>query len=198
MADAGTSIQSLYVAYFNRPADVAGLQYWSGILAANPNAYAGIAQSFSLSLEYWTTYVNQDNRQVVDTVYQNLFGRHADSAGIDYWARLLDQKALTVANVVTEVSHGARGNDQIVVDGKVAAATAFTAHLDLKLEQLAYSGDFANKVASDYLATIVDGPTAATALVPANIDAAIAKFAHLFVTPLGESAEVVGVPPLHA
>jgi len=198
MADAGTSIQSLYVAYFHRPADVAGLQYWSGVLAADPKAYDGIAQSFALSLEYWTTYIGQDNRQVVDSVYQNLFGRHADTAGIDYWARLLDQKALTVANVVTAVSKGAQGLDQTVIDGKVAAATAFTGRLDLKLEQLAYSGDFANKVASDYLATIVDGPTAATALVPANIDAAIAKFAFVFVTPLGESADVVGVPPAHA
>jgi hypothetical protein len=198
MADVNLQVQELYVAYFNRPADVAGLAYWSGILAASPDAYPDIVRSFSLSLEYWTTFTGMDNRQVVDAVYQHLFGRAGETAGIDYWAGLLERKALTVANVVTAVADGALGKDKVVIDGRVAVATAFTQHLDLPLEQQLYAGSFANKIAADYLATIVDGETAASALLPANIDAAIASLGSLVLTPHAQGAQVVGVPPLHA
>ena len=34
-----TQVQQLYVAYFSRPADVAGLAYWTNILATNPSGY---------------------------------------------------------------------------------------------------------------------------------------------------------------
>jgi hypothetical protein len=197
MANVSTDIQKLYVAYFSRPADVGGLQFWTNSLASGPGAYQTIAQNFSNSFEYQATYAGMDNRQVVDTVYQHLFGRHAEAAGIDYWAKALDQKTLTVANVVTAVADGAQFSDKVVIDGRVAAATAFTEHLDLKLEQLAYAGAMANKVGSDYLATIVDAQTAVNALLPGNIDEAISKFAGPIVTPVSmDSAEVVGVPPL--
>jgi hypothetical protein len=199
MANANTQVQELYVAYFNRPADVAGLKYWSDILADDPNAYKGIAQDFSSSWEYMMTYNGLTNRQIVDTVYQHLFGRAAEAAGVDYWAGLLDQKALTVANVVTEVAHGAQGSDKVVIDGRVAVAAVFTDHLDTTLEQLAYSGVVANQTASAYLAAITDAQSAARALAPENIDAAISQFAGPIVNPIfGVDAEVVGVPPLHA
>jgi hypothetical protein len=193
-----STIQELYVAYFNRPADVAGLKFWSDILAANPGAYRDIVQDFSNSAEYLQAFRGLDSRQVVDTVYQHLFGRHAESAGVDYWAGLLDNKAVTIGNVVTEVAHGALGKDKIVIDGRVAVATAFTDHLDLKLEQLAYTGSGPNRIAADYLATIVDAQSAAVALVPANIDNEISKFAAPVVTPVvGLGVEIVGVPQGH-
>jgi hypothetical protein len=192
-----STIQELYVAYFNRPADVAGLKFWSGILDTNPGAYRDIVQDFSNSAEYLQAFRGQDSRQVVDTVYQHLFGRHAESAGSDYWASLLDNKAVTIGNVVTAVAHGALDKDKVVIDGRVAVATAFTEHLDLKLEQVAYTGAGPNKIAADYLATIVDAQSAALALVPANIDNEIGKFVSFTVTPVGQGVEIVGVPPGH-
>ena len=77
-----TQIQQLYIAYFNRPADPAGLAYWlTSTMSVN-----AIAESFSKQTEYSSLYVGKNTVQVVNTIYNNLFGRDADQAGLMYWA----------------------------------------------------------------------------------------------------------------
>ena len=122
-----TTVQQLYVAYFSRPADVAGLAYWTNILATNPDGYQMISANFASSAEYKAMYAGQDNRAVVSTVYQHLFGRPAETAGVDYWAKALDNKVITIDNVVTQIAAGAQSTDKIAYDGKVAVAAVFTA-----------------------------------------------------------------------
>src|SRR5882762_4478692 len=87
----GTSaIQKLYIAYFNRPADVAGLQYWETQLVTGKNTIEQIAQSFSDQVEYKNTYGGKNTSDVVEALYKNLFGRGADADGLKYWAGQLD------------------------------------------------------------------------------------------------------------
>jgi hypothetical protein len=198
MADVTTEIQKLYVAYFNRPADPAGLAFWSAALAGNSGAYESIVRDFAKSQEYLVGYNGYTNRSAIDLIYQHLFGRNAEQAGVDYWASLLDRKTLTIDTIVAAMVQGAQGSDKVVLDGRVAVATAFTNHIDTVAERLAYSGAVANSVASQYLSTVVDAQTAATALLPENIDAVITKLSGPVVIPLtGTSAELVGVPPAH-
>ncbi|MFN3790836.1 DUF4214 domain-containing protein [Massilia sp.] len=176
MADANTTaIQKLYISYFSRPADFAGLEYWKGQLASNPNALQELSRQFSVSKEYLDTYANLDTRGKVAEVYDNLFGRQAEAAGIDYWANLLNNKQITIDNMVTQIAAGAQGTDQFAYNAKVAAATSFTERLDLPNERTAYSGTAANKIAVDWITGIKDLQSAATAMDPGVIDTVIAR-----------------------
>jgi len=167
-------IQELYVAYFSRPADPAGLEYWADQMEFNPNIYQDIAAAFSLSAEYRATYADMDNRAIVSEVYENLFGRVAEAAGVDYWAAALDNNTITIDNVVTQIANGAQGADSLAFTSKVAVAAAFTDRVDTDVEMAAYSGATANGIAVDYIAGVRDLPTAADHLDTDNIDAAIA------------------------
>ena len=175
--DYKNEVQKLYVAYFSRPADTGGLNYWSNLLATNPNAYQLISASFASSQEYRDAYAGMDNTATVNAVYQHLFNRTADATGLSYWTNLLNNKQITIDNVVTQIAAGAQGSDKFAYDAKVAVAGAFTARMDLPAEQNAYIGNNALKVAVDYISSVKDLMTAANGMDPGNIDAAIAKFA---------------------
>lgn len=174
MADNTTEVQKLYVEYFLRPADYAGLQYWLGGLNNHTTTVAEIAAAFSHTQEYHDAYAGQTNRQIVNTVYQNLFGRDAEPAGVDYWATQLDNQVVTIDNVVTEVGRAAQGSDKVIFNGRVSVATAFTTHLDLASEQAAYQGPQANVVAKSFIGSIVSLESGAYAINPAVIDEQIA------------------------
>ena len=190
-----TEVQKLYVAYFSRPADVAGLAYWNNVLSSGASGYQTIASNFAASNEYKATYSGMSNSAVVNTVYQHLFGRAAETAGLEYWTNLLNQKLITIDNVVTQVAAGAQGSDKIAFDGKVAVAAVFTEHLDLQSEQAAYANPAGMKVASDYIASIKDLLTAATARDPGNIDLTIDKMVAAAGTGFSaDHAQLVGVP----
>ena len=189
--DYKNEVQKLYVAYFSRPADVAGLNYWTGILSGNPAGYELISHTFATSPEYQAAYAGMSNAQVVDTVYMHLFSRHAESGGLAYWTDLLNRNVISVDNVVRDVSKAALNQDKFAYDAKVAVAGAFTTRLDLPSEQKAYAGAN-NKLAIDYVANVKDLQTAAAGMDPGNIDGVINK---MLATPVGMDghAELVGV-----
>lgn len=172
--DVNTQVEQLYVAYFSRPADPAGLKYWADVLANDPNGYQKISASFSSSAEYHSMYANMDSNAAVNAVYMHLFGHSADSAGASYWVSLLNQNKITMDNVVTQIAGGAQGTDQFAYSAKVAVASAFTARVDTSAEMSAYSGDAANKLAYTYIDNVKDLQTAAAGMDPGNIDMTIA------------------------
>jgi hypothetical protein len=187
--DYKNELQKLYVAYFSRPADVAGLNYWTGIVSGNPAAYELISHTFATSPEYQAAYAGKSNAQVVDTVYMHLFGRHAETGGLNYWTDLLNRGIISVDNVVRDVSKAALSTDKFAFDAKVAVAGAFTTRLDLPAEQQAYAGSANLKLAIDYIDNVKDLQTAAAGMDPGNIDMVINK---MLATPTG-MAELVGV-----
>lgn len=170
-------IQKLYVAYFNRPADYAGLNYYEGLLeAANGSAdtMAQISADFAKSAEYTAAFEGKTNAQIVDIIYTNIFGHAADAAGNKFYADNLTAGKVTVANVVQEVAKGAQGSDLTAYNNKLTAAAAFTAALDTEAEQKGYSGDDANAVAKDFLASVTDDASLAVAVSPATLNGSVA------------------------
>lgn len=135
MALTTAQIQNAYVAFFNRPADVAGLQYWSNY-AGNS---ADLLNTFAQSAEYTGLYANMNATQLVSAVYQNLFGRAPEVSGLTYWVNQLDNGALKIGNIAEAINKGAQGTDSAIITNKVAAATAFTAALDTTPEIVAYA-----------------------------------------------------------
>jgi hypothetical protein len=167
-------VQKLYVAYFSRPADPAGLAFWANQLQTNPNGYQNIAQAFSTSAEYKAEYGGQTNRAVVAEVYENLFGRPGENAGIDYWTNALNNGTLNIGNVVTGIAAGAQGSDRIAFNAKVGVSTNFTNRIDTDAEKAAYKGN-ALQVAIDYIAQVKSLESGAAYSDPGQIDQAIAK-----------------------
>lgn len=167
-------VQKLYVAYFSRPADPAGLAFWIGQMQTNPNAYQDIAQAFSNSAEYRATYANLDNRAVVAEVYENLFSRQGDAAGIDFWTNAMATGALNLGNVVTGIAAGAQNQDSIAFTAKVGVSMQFTNRIDTDAEKAAYQGA-ATRIAVDYVANVKSLETGAMYSDPGQIDQAILR-----------------------
>ena len=168
MADYTTQIEQLYVAYFDRPADVYGLAFWNNRLNTGGNI-SEISNQFSTSAEYLATFAGLDLYQTVTRVYQNLFDRAPDTDGLVYWVTALTNHSVTIANVVEVITNAALANpatevDHVSIVSKVAAATAFTHALVTPEQIAAYSGSGPALVAKEWLAPIHDAATLAYAL----------------------------------
>ena len=184
-----SQVQQLYVAYFNRPADTAGLNYWTSVVTAAGGSTTAVSAAFSQSAEYRAAYAGLSSTLIVDTVYQNLFGRHAEAGGLQYWALLLDQGAITVSNVVTAVAAGAQGTDATAYNNKTLAAVDFTRGLDTGDEIRGYDGTGPNgaavlALAKAYITGVTDDASLATART--GLDATITgiQTAHEVVAPI--------------
>jgi hypothetical protein len=169
-------IQKLYVAYFNRPADPNGLAFWETAVEAAKGSTAAVAAEFAKSAEYTAVFSGKTNAQIVDQVYVNLFGRSsAGDSGAQFWIDGLNNKVITVADVVTSVAAGAQGSDKTAFNNKVTAAAAFTGALDTKAEADGYAGDKANAIAKTFLAGITTDASLAAATTPAALNDTVAK-----------------------
>ena len=161
-------LQSVYVAYFGRPADAGGLAYFAQQLAnigapttivELSNAYQGSAalrdviNGFGTSAESQALYAG-DNNVFIDAVYRNLFGRAAEADGKAYWVNLLNAGLITRASAAIQIMAGAQTSDRDVVNKKVAVATSFTSALNTQQRELAYSGLDANVIIRTLLGTV--------------------------------------------
>jgi hypothetical protein len=120
------AVQRLYVAYFNRPADPVGLAVYEAMLPTDREATQAelqvIAETyFSPSAEYTTNFAGKSNSQIVDQLYQNIFGRSAEAAGLIDWASKLTSGSITVAELALQLSFSAQGTDATVVSARIAS-----------------------------------------------------------------------------
>lgn len=170
MSQYTASIQQLYVAYFGRPADAGGLAFWEGQVAAANGSTAAISAAFAASTEYTTAYAGKSPVEIVNQVYVNLFGHDADPSGLLFWANALQNKLITIDNVVTKIAAGAQDSDKVAFESKVAAATAFTNALDTTAEILGYN-TAAIPAAKAFIASVTDEATMTSAI--AGVDTTV-------------------------
>ena len=116
-------IQALYVTFLGRAAEATGQNYWVGQLN-NGVSTADIAKFFVNSQEAQQKYAGLTNSQFIDFVYNNAFGREAETAGRDHWTRILDGS--TKASVALSILNGAGSPDQKALENKVAVAQGIT------------------------------------------------------------------------
>ena len=93
----------LYLAFFDRQAEISGANYWIGVRASGYSIDA-ISGQFAISDEFITTYGSVDNRRYLEILYQNVLGRQPDPEGFDYWFGLLDSGQLSRGSVVRWVA----------------------------------------------------------------------------------------------
>jgi hypothetical protein len=86
------SIVRLYLGFFNRIPDSAGLKGWVEAVRAGTSV-ATVASSFARSQEFSLTYGALTDAQFVTLVYRNVLGRAPDTAGFNGWIARLNSGA---------------------------------------------------------------------------------------------------------
>jgi len=178
-----TELAQLYLAYFGRPMDWAGIDYYTGHGTLD---LFSLTPGFSASPESQALYGQTFGAAQVDAIYENLFGRHAEQGGIDYWTGVVHQGLITPAGAALAILLGAQNDDKIAVQNKMEVALAFAAHVDTQSEVDGYSGVAAASLARDFLRTVDASPQSVAAAI-ANVDAEVAAATH---------AQIVGVAPV--
>jgi hypothetical protein len=123
-------ITALYVGYFNRAPDPAGLSYWVGRANAGMSIN-DIAISFSQQPEALSTYAylaapNVGNAtSFVESIYLNLFNRSSDAAGLAYWVGQLTTGKVSAGLMIEAIIGGAQGTDATIMSNKVVVGEAY-------------------------------------------------------------------------
>ena len=161
-------VQKIYVAYYGRPADPAGLQYWAGQLAANGGNLTSIINAFGASAESTALYAGANDTAKVTAIYQQLFNRAPDAAGLAFYTAELTAGRMTAASIALNVANGAQGTDSTYLNNKVTVATSFTDSLTVdSAAAVAYSGTAATTAARSLITGVTT--SAATTNVASTI-----------------------------
>jgi hypothetical protein len=158
-------IQQAYLAYYGRPADPAGQAYWANQLNNANGNMSVIINAFGTSAESTALYSGSNTAAQVNAIYQQLFGRQADVAGLNYYVNGINNGQFTLASVALNVFNGAQGADLTEVQAKEAYADAFTTAVGQTVSaQVAYAGTAAANNARAAVAGVTSMTTEATAV----------------------------------
>ena len=137
-------IEALYVGYFGRPGDPVGQQYWNDQIITGNTTYTQAAASFSVQVEAKALYswlsTNSTSPAAVDQfitqIYQDLFNRNPDAAGLTFWHNSLlasvgNPQAVGqfILNIISGAPAGS--NDDLTVHNKVDVAAFITDEVTL-------------------------------------------------------------------
>jgi len=130
------TVQKLYIAYYQRPAEPQGLVAWAKRVEAAGNdeaKFKAILADFAYSDESKALYggdIGRDNiASVIRAVYKASFGHEGDSEGRDYYYDRFIDKTYGVGDIVWTILDNASdvgAKDKTTVENKVKAATRFT------------------------------------------------------------------------
>ena len=130
------NLQKLYIAYFGRPADPSGINYWLTKLNKLQNL-KDIAFELSRQEEYIiSTNIEESYEYKINKVYLNLFSRKADYESLNYWLSMLNKPDYKVSDFVYDLACSSNTpnlvnfeqelRDKDTLNNKVSAAEIFT------------------------------------------------------------------------
>lgn len=180
MAISTERLQQYFIAYYGRPGNNEGMQYWQ---AQNFSSEADLVWNFGNALQpefqglYGATATSPS--LFINAVFQNLFGRQAEQEGLNYWlgeynryiAQGLDADTVRgrmVTWIMDGAQDGAGGNDLTALNNKTQLAVDYTNALDTSAEILAYEGNL--EAGRTFLSTV----NSATDVATVDVDAAVA------------------------
>jgi hypothetical protein len=161
LTTAEQQVELLYVAYFRRAGDPAGVLYWDNNLNTGSQTIDRAAVSFGQSQEAFNSFqflqtpstATQSQIQTfIESIYENLCNRQADTPGLNYWTAQLEgyqiglqnlslvpggnqaqnllQFQTDIADFIMDVVRGAQnssnGQDITTIIDKVTVASFFT------------------------------------------------------------------------
>lgn len=170
-------IQKYYIGFYGRPADQVGIQYWSD--RADEEGVNQVLEHFATSPEA-REFVYQDpvageeysSEELVNNIYQNLFGRDAEKEGRDWYAQKIDSGEIGPINVVERIMAGAQDGgepDKAVLENKLEVAQHFTQNVadsDYGPDQIPE----ARSVLEGQLTDVADGKVRASEVINSFLD----------------------------
>ena len=164
------TIQGIYIALFGRPADPIGLAFFNE--ATNNGADLSAIGDLAGTAEYQSRFEGMNNAQIVTAIYQSLFGRNPELAGLQFFVAQLESGAQNINTIAINILDGAQGDDRDTVDNKIEAANAWTAAVAADPDALAaYQGQAGIDAGVAFLAGITDDES--TIPTEAELDAAL-------------------------
>ena len=169
--------QALYAAYFARPADAGGLEYWTNGLGLSTPLEL-IADGFAVTDEYRETVLSKSLAEIIDGFYFNLFGRISEKEGRDFWVTTIQDGLTTTQQaglVIGQAAVDSPGNsDHEAIMAKILASNLFTDETG-KTQQglLAYQGPEAIQQGTKYLSAVRSEETIPS---PEQVSAYVASF----------------------
>lgn len=163
-----TAVQKLYLAYYGRPADPSGLEFWAGRLDSQGGALNGILDSFATSAEATKNFAGKSNQDLIRSVYQVLFNRNLTESdpGLKFYSDSLSKGERTLQSIALDILNGASGSDLTLIQNKTEVAKQFTDALDTALEKGSYAGDTAVLRARTLISKVTMDLTASKSVVP--------------------------------
>lgn len=122
-----SDLQQLYIGYFGRAADQAGLSFWVEAINNGGLSLANVRASFVQSTEYTAKYQGLTSEALVAQVYLNVLGRPAEAEGKAFWANAIDTGVITEDQLIEGLLSGLSAADQAIINNKVIVANAYTA-----------------------------------------------------------------------
>jgi lysyl endopeptidase len=177
------TVQKIYIGYYERPADPAGLIYWAEKLNESGGDLDKIIEAFAASDESVALHgviTGGNISTVVNDTYLALFARPADTGGLNYYLDGFTAGRFTAATIMLNILDGATGgNDLLSVNNKLNAANLFTRTIDPGFDgrdlQATYAYDADAAKARQFLAAVtwssatVPTQSQTTAYIRANI-----------------------------
>jgi hypothetical protein len=135
-------VQKQYVAFYGRPGDPGGVQFW-GTRLDQLNNLAAIQQQFGNSEEFRERIVPgdatttqqltlQQKANLINNLYRNMFGRYVEgeaddpTTGLGYWTSELNKTSASLIDISTRIADGATGADRTVLNNRVKLSRRLT------------------------------------------------------------------------
>tara|TARA_Y100001968_G_scaffold332410_1_gene390469 strand:+ start:1769 stop:3145 length:1377 start_codon:yes stop_codon:yes gene_type:complete len=143
MSSNSIKLQKLYIAFFGRPCDPSGMNYWLRKLESETQLI-DIAESFSNQVEYKHGLTSENSVEFqVNQIYLNLFARKADFDSLNSWSLKLKKGELKLyelvfmltidqGNLLNKISN-ISFKDVKSLEIKVQAAELFTKQISEKM-----------------------------------------------------------------
>ena len=166
-----TTMQEAYIAYYGRPADRAGLLYWGARLYQQGGNLDPLIAAYGTSAEYTQRFGALADAELIDLLYQNMFGRDAETAGRQWY---IDQRLVpyrkqwtdshggnsagatefALSRIALDILNGAQNEDAAIIANKVAVARHFTEqverwHAEYEVSDIAIAAAILRQVTAD-------------------------------------------------
>ena len=137
MSDFGSNdLQKLYIAYFGRPGDPSGINYW--LSRSNESiTIKEISNELSRQDEYKKSIAHNKSLEFkINKLYLNLFNRKADFYGLNYWLEMMNNQENKISDIVYNLIYSEKKpytenleqskRDIHILNNKLFAAELFT------------------------------------------------------------------------
>lgn len=172
-ADYYTQVYTMFVGYYGRPPAQSGLDYYAGLVDKAGGSMAVVIDDFFKSAESQAFFAGKSVEQQVNQIFQNLFGRDALPAGLNYWAGLITNGTVALSQAAYTIANNAAAADVAIRDAKVASAKAWVAGLDTTAEILVYGTEAGRTAGRDFLKAVATSTPATQEATEAALKAMV-------------------------